>query len=148
MTADGFIAHLAAHPTASAALAAWCRGRLAGDTLVARVIFDVPCGAADVPLTGMLHHRRVALAWGTTCVSEAENWYRPASLPPDLAAALAGDRPFGTLIAPLHPQRRVTRMEPGQGDVFLHVEAILSLPGQGDIAFVRERYRRDLLGPG
>lgn len=146
MTSDGFAAHLEAHPTACAALEAWCRGRLAGDALLVRVLSEGPAGPADVPLAGDLQYRRVALFWGEICVSMAENWYRPASLPPEMVAGLSGNVPFGILIAPLRPRRRVTHMAAGSGNVLLHVEAVLSLPQQGDIAFVREDYRRDLLG--
>ncbi len=146
--ADIFAAHLTAFPTASAALEAWCRPRLPGAALVTQVVSDAPCGPADVPLGGDLHHRRVRLFWGAICVAEAENWYRPADLPPHMVAALTGDMPFGTVIAPLSPHRRTVGMTAGQGDVLLHVEAILSLPDRGDISFVREAFRRDLLGAG
>lgn len=52
-------------------------------------------------------YRRVALACGTHTLSEADNWYVPARLTPEMNRALeTSDAPFGKVVAPLQPSRR------------------------------------------
>ena len=52
-------------------------------------------------------HRRVALTCGNHTLSEADNWYVPARLTPEMNRALqTSDAPFGKVVAPLQPFRR------------------------------------------
>jgi chorismate-pyruvate lyase len=54
-----------------------------------------------------LQYRRVELRCGAHVMSEADNWYVPARLAPEMNALLATtDTPFGKAVQPLHPYRR------------------------------------------
>ncbi len=74
---------------------------------------------ADKPLTAeqrarlglgpdeQVRYRHVRLACGDRVLSEADNWYVPARLTPEMNAALEGsDAPFGRVVRPLAPVRR------------------------------------------
>jgi hypothetical protein len=51
-------------------------------------------------------YRRVALACGDHILSEADNWYVPARLTPEMNRLLeTTDTPFGRVVQPLHPTR-------------------------------------------
>lgn len=52
-------------------------------------------------------YRRVQLVCGDQVLSEADNWYLPNRLTPEINATLTGtDTPFGRAIRPLGPSRR------------------------------------------
>jgi chorismate-pyruvate lyase len=54
-----------------------------------------------------LQYRRVELRCGAHVLSEADNWYVPARLTPEMNALLTTtDTPFGKAVQPLHPYRR------------------------------------------
>lgn len=54
-----------------------------------------------------VQYRRVELRCGTHLLSEADNWYVPERLTPEMNAQLATtDTPFGRVVAPLVPYRR------------------------------------------
>ena len=54
-----------------------------------------------------VRYRRVELRCGAHVLSEADNWYVPARLTPEMNAALeTSDTPFGKAVAPLRPYRR------------------------------------------
>lgn len=56
---------------------------------------------------GAVQYRRVELRCGTYVLSEADNWYVPERLTPEMNALLATtDTPFGRVVAPLAPYRR------------------------------------------
>lgn len=141
---------LEGHATASAALEAWCAARFGaeGGPLSAAVIEDRALGNEPSPLAGTpIRYRRVALLWAEREVSSAENWYLPERLPQGVALRLLNSEvPFGTLLAPFAPQRRIEAARPLDGpDYALEVRAVLSLPGRGDVAMVRECYARALI---
>jgi chorismate-pyruvate lyase len=105
---------LHSHPTATAALIAWCRERRPDDAeaLTVAVLCDCAVDPADYdgPLRlatrETLQYRRVRLGWGDLVISEAENFYVPQRLPEDMRAALHhGAKPFGAVVAELSPQR-------------------------------------------
>ena len=53
------------------------------------------------------------LKWGDHVLSEADSWYVPARLKPDMNHALEiSDTPFGKVIAELHSQRRTLSARP------------------------------------
>lgn len=59
--------------------------------------------SADEPV----RHRFVRLKCGDKVLSEADNWYVPARLTPEMNRALdETDTPFGKVVAPLKPFRR------------------------------------------
>ena len=54
-----------------------------------------------------VQYRRVELRCGAHILSEADNWYVPARLTPEMNALLSTtDTPFGKAVQPLHPYRR------------------------------------------
>jgi hypothetical protein len=58
-------------------------------------------GASDV-----VRYRRVQLTCGGVILSQADNWYVPGRLTPEMNAQLdASDTPFGKVVGPLHFQR-------------------------------------------
>jgi chorismate-pyruvate lyase len=60
-----------------------------------------------VPDASAVQYRRVELRCGTHLFSEADNWYVPERLTPEMNATLATtDAPFGRVVAPLAPYRR------------------------------------------
>jgi chorismate-pyruvate lyase len=54
-----------------------------------------------------VQYRRVELRCGAHVLSEADNWYVPGRLTPEMNALLeTTDTPFGKAVQPLHPYRR------------------------------------------
>ncbi len=61
----------------------------------------------DVRDASEVRYRRVELRCGAHVLSEADNWYVPARLTPEMNAALeTTETPFGKAVAPLRPYRR------------------------------------------
>ncbi len=61
----------------------------------------------DVRDASEVQYRRVELRCGTHVLSEAENWYVPGRLTPEMNALLTTtDTPFGKAVQPLRPYRR------------------------------------------
>jgi hypothetical protein len=75
-------------------------------------------------------------------MSEAENWYVPSRLTPEMNRALdSGDTPFGTAIRPLEPHRHTVAIEwfpDGKG--FRHRALVFDRDGHV-LAAVVETYR-------
>ena len=138
---------LAAH-SATAALEAWCaEHRMAGE---ARLVAQRQA-VADKPLTveqrarlaigpdEPVRYRRVRLACGERVMSEADNWYVPARLTPEMNATIDSTRtPFGRVVAPLSPSRHTVSVRPfaapgeaGRDAPLFAVEAVL-LTGAGE----------------
>lgn len=64
-----------------------------------------------VPPGETVKYRRVALSCGGHILSEADNWYVPGRLTPDMNRTLeTTDTPFGKAVAPLQPFRRTIAM--------------------------------------
>ena len=62
--------------------------------------------------TDQVHYRRVRLRCGTSVLSEADNWYVPARLTPEMNRLLeTTDTPFGVVVKSLHFQRRTLSSE-------------------------------------
>jgi chorismate-pyruvate lyase len=92
----------------------------------------------------VLHRRVVLLARGAT-ISEADLWYVPSRLPPDMARTLqSSDLPFGAVIAALAPRRETIAARQGDpGDpVCLDIAALLHGRDGQPLALVLERYCR------
>ena len=59
-----------------------------------------------------VHYRRVRLRCGTMVLSEADNWYVPARLTPEMNRLLeTTDTPFGAVVKSLHFQRHTISSE-------------------------------------
>lgn len=117
---QAFNADLQTHESASAALQAWCdRHGPPGARIVAQRVAGVQKVAgpseraelgvdADEPLA----YRRVRLSCGERVLSEADNWYRPGRLTPEMNRLLAEtETPFGLVVRPLGFQRHTMTSE-------------------------------------
>lgn len=98
----------------------------------------------NTPIT----YRSVRLKCGDTVYSRAENWYRPDLLTEEMNAQLAGDKPYGAVIASLKPTRKtldVVRVD--EADTIIRHRAIV-LSGEGaPLALVIENYTPAALAP-
>lgn len=98
-------------------------------------------GSADIK------YRRVQLYCGAHLFSEADNWYVPNRLTPEMNRLLdETDTPFGKVVQPLAPYRRTfdSRMLQSPTALFEH-SAVLYDASHRPIAEVRETYQRGTL---
>src|SRR6202140_3524927 len=108
-------ADLLSHDSATLTLERWCAAhRLASPP---RIVAERLAGADKPPTedqrrelgvtaTDTVRYRRVRLLCGTVVLSEADNWYVPARLSPDMNRLLdTTDTPFGRAVQALHFQR-------------------------------------------
>jgi hypothetical protein len=153
-------ADLLADSSATAVLQRWCAKRRLADPPVMRAVVDLskvkPPSAeqrARLQLGPREHavYRRVRLMCGTHVLSDAENWYVPTRLLPQMNAALTGNTPFGTAIKSFLPSRRslgVEHLWNGEGDVpqavLRHRALVVGVDGT-PLAEVHETYQRDLV---
>jgi hypothetical protein len=171
-------ADLLSHDSATLTLERWCGvHRLASPP---RIVADRVTGA-DKPATpeqrrdlhvtqdDSVRYRRVRLRCGTVVLSEADNWYVPARLTPEMNALLeTTDMPFGKVVQSLHFQRHTVsaallwqplpenwEMNPAApadraaslqlpSDLIQH-RAILALPDGTPFSEVVETYTENLL---
>jgi len=110
-------ADLLSHDSATLTLDGWCaRRHLAPDgskILAERVqgedkpATDAVRAALQVGPEEPVRYRRVRLRCGGLILSEADNWYVPARLTPEMNHVLdTGDTPFGRVVQPLHFRRQ------------------------------------------
>lgn len=107
---------LLAGSSATRTLEQWCaEHRMADDPkIVARRVADVvkepsaeQLQRLEVSDASAVRYRRVELRCGAHVLSEADNWYVPGRLTPEMNALLeTSDTPFGRAVQPLHPYRR------------------------------------------
>jgi hypothetical protein len=168
---------LLSHDSATLTLDRWCASHHLGDppTITAERVHDVdkPATAAQrellhVSATEPLAYRRVRLHCGTHVLSEADNWYVPARLTPEMNQALEhSDVAFGRAIEALHFQRHTLSADllwaplpqgwemtgPTEehdnklvipNDVLQHT-AVLSLPDGTPISALTETYTAEVL---
>lgn len=161
--AQSLNAEILGSTSATASLEKWCRDRrLADKPSIVAVL--VP-GAAQPPAAdqlrrlrvasaGEVRHRRVQLRCGAHVLSEADNWYVPGRLTPEMNRLLeTTTTPFGRAVQPLQPYRATFafNMLWSQDDVsipqalFEH-RAILYTRDQEPFSEVHEVYQRALLG--
>src|SRR3954454_16760085 len=96
VSVESLARHITSHSTATAALNSWCAKRMARqhDSIVARVLADEDAdptsykGSLTIEDGEQVRYRKVALVWGDSTVSEAENWYFPNRLPPGMRTRL------------------------------------------------------------
>ena len=108
-------ADLLAHDSATLTLERWCADHRLADPprIVAERVRDAdkPASAEvraalDVKLDEPLGYRRVRLKCGDHVLSEADNWYVPSRLTPEMNHTLqTTDTPFGKAVAALHFRR-------------------------------------------
>lgn len=93
-----------------------------------------------------VRHRHVRLTCGGHVLSEADNWYVPSRLTPDMNRMLDGsDTPFGTVVRPLNFHRNTVAATAQTGDTVLQVKAVLLTPQEIPISLVIENYSGELL---
>jgi hypothetical protein len=101
----------------------------------------------EVTTPDEVKYRHVRLRCGTRVLSEADNWYVPARLTPDMNRTLeTTDAPFGRVVAPLEPYRRtfaVTLLL--SADALFEHRAVLYTRDHRPFSEVAEIYRRDVL---
>jgi hypothetical protein len=108
-------ADLLAHDSATLTIERWCADHRLADP--ARIVAERVSGAdkpasaevreaLDVKPDELLGYRRVRLKCGDHVLSEADNWYVPARLTPEMNHVLeTTDTPFGKAVATLHFRR-------------------------------------------
>jgi chorismate-pyruvate lyase len=166
--------HLLHASTATEALHTWCAARSlsAGPITVAKQAPDRPCYPDDDMLDELrldrherIGYRRVQLVRGQLVLSEADNWFVPDRLPPEVRELLeTRNMPFGTAIAQLQPWRRTyfvrfaelsAAWEAGAEEssfvlspamTILEHKAVVLDRNRRPLAVVSERYRAALLG--
>lgn len=158
---------LSAH-SATAVLEAWCAERgLATDPRLSAVRIPGP----DKPLTAAqrerlaigadepVRYRHVRLTCGGHVLSEADNWYVPGRLTPEMNAVLETTQtPFGRVVHPLAPTRRNLSLQmlwnsgeaelPGPERKLFFVEAVLSTGDGVPFCEVAETYTGAVLARG
>jgi chorismate-pyruvate lyase len=149
-------AALFANPSATAVLQTWCDRHRPG-LKVRAVVTDreTVLAGSHAAMLGVAEadrvaYRHVQLTCGEEILSEADNWYVPARLTPEMNTALAGETPFGVAVRPLAPRRRNLSSErrwDGQGEnEILRHHAVLIAAG-APISEVIETYQRAMLIP-
>lgn len=144
--ADALVADLRSRllhsDSATAVLEAWCAEK--GLASQARLVAHRQKGADKVPTAEQrerlgvggdepIRYRHVRLVCGDRVLSEADNWYVPARLTPEMNAALDGsDAPFGRVVRPLGPSRRLVAIQtfplpasPGADAPLVRLDAVL-----------------------
>jgi chorismate-pyruvate lyase len=171
-------ADLLSHDSATATLQHWCEthGSTPGQKIVALRVRgqDKAAGPEERTALGVgpaepLRYRRVKLACGERVLSEADNWYRPSALTPEMNRALdETETPFGVVVRALDYRRRTLGAEvlfrplpldwetrprpadrPGKGftiplEVMRH-RAVLSTPDGPTFSLVVETYTDKVL---
>jgi chorismate-pyruvate lyase len=161
---------LMTHPSATLVLAQWCATyhlAPANQILAKRVAATPALLPEGVRLRLRLQpgeaagFRRVQLLCGDHVLSDADNWYVPSRLTPEMNQLLdQTDTPFGMAVRSLHFKRRTLssailwrppgRSAPGSVIVFpdhlLRNEALLTVPGGLPISLVIENYTAAVLG--
>jgi chorismate-pyruvate lyase len=104
-------AELLSHDSATLTLERWCgEHRLADPAVIVAQRTSAEQSATGeqraelgISATEPVRHRHVRLVCDTKILSEADNWYVPARLTPDMNTRLdATDAPFGKVVQPLH----------------------------------------------
>jgi hypothetical protein len=171
---------LLTHDSATLTLERWCDAhKLASPAIVvAEPVRNVDKAPTDevrhllnVDATALVRYRRVRLHCGEHTLSEADNWYVPARLTPDINRSLdTTDTAFGRAVQTLHFRRQtlsakllwsplpegwemgapVLGISTGTLPIPYHViehRAVLSLPNGTPISVVVETYTGEILAP-
>jgi len=157
-------ARLLANSSATLVLEQWCgEHRLAAEPLiVAERVQGVakPAGAEQRRRLGVgpdeaIGYRRVRLRCGDLVLSDADNWYVPSRLTPEMNRLLdETETPFGKAVRDLRPTRRTIaakllwRRGAAIPDHVLQHRAVLIDASGRPISEVYENYTRAVLQPG
>lgn len=97
-----------------------------------------------------VRYRRVRLMCGDHVLSEADNWYLPSRLTPEMNKRLdETDTPFGMVVRPLGFHRKTLEASAVNSPAtILRVEALLLTGSDVPFSLVVENYRSDLLEKG
>ena len=113
-------AELLGHDSSTAVLQAWCEAhgppglRIVAehDPKAGQAPSEAARKALDLQPGQAVGYRRVKLACGKTVLSEADNWYLPSRLTPDMNHTLdTSDAPFGAVVRSLNFRRRFLSAE-------------------------------------
>jgi chorismate-pyruvate lyase len=114
-------ADLLSHDSATATLQRWCEvHRLASPARIAaerapeleKPLTQAQREQLHLSATDEVRYRKVRLRCGEVVLSEADNWYVPARLTPQMNQLLeTTDTPFGVAVQPLHFQRHTLAAE-------------------------------------
>jgi hypothetical protein len=113
-------AELLGHDSSTAVLQAWCEAHgppglkiVAGhDPKAEQAPSEAARKALDLKPGQAVRYRRVQLACGQAVLSEADNWYLPERLTPDMNHTLdSSDATFGAVVRPLDFRRRFLSAE-------------------------------------
>jgi chorismate-pyruvate lyase len=93
-----------------------------------------------------IRYRRVKLVCGDHVLSEADNWYVPGRLTPEMNTMLdSSDTPFGTAVRALGFHRKTLDAVTGTDPTTpLRVRALLLTPSETPFSLVIENYKSDL----
>jgi hypothetical protein len=150
-------AELQASRSATTTLERWCGERHLAEPPT--VVADVVKGAASVPTDAQLRrldvtdrreiaYRKVQLRCGDHVLSEADNWYVPARLTPEMNRLLqTTETPFGKVVSSLEPYRRTFDVKVVWPDALFEHDAIVYTREQKPFSEVHEIYQRPLLKP-
>ncbi len=93
-----------------------------------------------------VRHRRVRLACGAHVLSNADNWYLPARLTPEMNRLLDETQtPFGTAVRGLDFHRRTLEAAAPDGDAILRIKAVLLTKDEKPFSVVIENYSPELI---
>ncbi len=164
---EALSARLLGADSATAVLEAWCaERRLAAEPFLAARRVEGPdlvpspaqLGRLALPTADRVRYRRVRLGCGGHILSEAENWYVPERLTPEMNRLLeTTEAPFGRVVHALAPTRRNLRLRrlwgevdrcPGPADRVFAIEAVLSDRAGRPICEVGETYTGAILALG
>jgi len=142
--------------SATQVLTKWCGDLRLASPAVIRAERDAAAAKAPTPEVMALlaartdetiRYRHVRLMCGTHLLSEADNWYRPSQLTPEMNKELEDtDIPFGTAVRPLGFHRKTlgANTNADQGSP-LQVRALLLTQAEVPFSLVIENYSRDLV---
>ena len=144
--------------SATQVLTQWCADKKLADPAVIRAVRDKTNVTASPQTRALLHagpgevlrYRRVRLTCGTYVLSEADNWYRPSQLTPEMNQTLdTTDTSFGTVVKPLNFHRDTLGMHhPQDSRYILQVRAVLIAADGSPFSLVVENYTRELMPGG
>ncbi len=150
---------LLADDSATVVLSRWCADRHLADPPVVRAVRDPrvvrPAGAEtrgllQVSAAEPISYRHVRLVCGPHILSEADNWYVPARLTPEMNRQLQqSDTPFGSVVRSLRFRRRrlgsTAPADRGSPGYVLVQRALLTTRDGLPFSLVIERYTHDLV---
>jgi chorismate-pyruvate lyase len=150
-------ADLLSNNSATVVLGQWCADKHLADPPTIHAQRDRSAVPATTEIRALLkadagepiRYRRVKLMCGTHVLSEADNWYVPARLTPQMNALLdTSDTPFGAAVKALNFHRAtMDAAAVKDSPAILRVRALLLTPDETPFSLVVENYTADLAVP-